>query len=121
MYGYWSSYTGNHNALFESSKEFPWEKKNLNMRGAGFNWLDAGASKHKIILSIAFYGRSFTLKDQNQFGLHAPINGPGPGEDGGFLRYYEVCIITIDNSIIISMVSDLFELHESKIYASMGR
>ncbi|CAH1101631.1 unnamed protein product [Psylliodes chrysocephalus] len=91
MYGYWSSYTGNHNALFESSKEFPWEKKNLNMRGAGFNWLDAGASKHKIILSIAFYGRSFTLKDQNQFGLHAPINGPGPGEDGGFLRYYEIC------------------------------
>ncbi|KAG5892108.1 hypothetical protein JTB14_008077 [Gonioctena quinquepunctata] len=91
MYGSWSNYTGIHNALFPSSKEDQWEKKHLNMHAAANNWLKAGISKNKLILSVAFYGRSFTLKDKNQHGIHSPIVGPGPGEDDGFLRYSEIC------------------------------
>ncbi|CAG9864178.1 unnamed protein product [Phyllotreta striolata] len=91
FYGFWSKYTGEHNALYPSSKEDKNEKKYLNMDAVAKNWLRAGLSKEKLVLSVAFYGRSFALKDPNQHGMRAPVTGVGPGIDGGFVRYYELC------------------------------
>ncbi|KAJ8980927.1 hypothetical protein NQ317_011570 [Molorchus minor] len=91
MYGAWSKYTGQNSPLYASSEEYEWEKQHLSVDVSAKNWLAAGMTKEKLILSIAFYGRSFTLADRSQHGIHAPIAGPGPGEDGGFLRYSEIC------------------------------
>ncbi|KAG5892107.1 hypothetical protein JTB14_008076 [Gonioctena quinquepunctata] len=90
MYGSWSTYSGNHNALYPSSKEFPWEKEHLNMNAVANNWLKAGITKNKLVLSVAFYGRSFTLKDSAQHSIYSLVEGNGPGEDG-WLRYSEIC------------------------------
>lgn len=56
-----------------------------------------GAPKDKLIIGIPFYARTFTLRDPNNNGLHAPINrdteGGPPGKytnETGFLAYYEV-------------------------------
>ncbi|XP_018569610.1 uncharacterized protein LOC108909691 [Anoplophora glabripennis] len=90
-YGPWSPYTGQNSALYASQVESSWEKNNLNIEAGVMNWLKLGVSKSKIVLTIAFYGRSFTLKDKNQNGLHAPFTGVGLGD--GFLRYSKMCTI----------------------------
>ncbi|CAG9817204.1 unnamed protein product [Phaedon cochleariae] len=92
MYGSWSSYTGNHNALYPSSVEYEWEKNHLSVHSAANNWLNAGLTRNKMVLSVAFYGISFTLKNSSQHTIHSPISGIGPGDDNGFLRYSEICI-----------------------------
>ncbi|KAJ8962567.1 hypothetical protein NQ318_000960 [Aromia moschata] len=90
MYGSWSSYTGQCSPLYASSVESDWEKQNLNLAAASNNWVNAGASKEKLSIGVAFYGRSFTLADPNQHGLHAPISGVGVG-DGGAINYRDIC------------------------------
>lgn len=90
FYGSWNTYTGHNSPLYPASVENNWEKNHLNIQAAAKNWMAFGIPKSKMILSVAFYGRSFTLKDRNQHGLHAPIVGAGPGDDSGFIRYSEV-------------------------------
>ena len=58
-------------------------------------WLNGGAPKHKLIMGLATYGRSYTLKNTGNTGLGASASGTGnmgthTGEKG-FLAYYEVC------------------------------
>lgn len=91
MYGAgWSSYTGEHTALYPSSQEYVWEKDHLNIDSITKLWLDRGLSKEKLVISVAFYGRSFKLKDPSQHGLHAPFDGPGVGDEGGIVKYSDV-------------------------------
>ncbi|XP_052071214.1 chitotriosidase-1-like [Mytilus californianus] len=58
-------------------------------------WLNGGTPKHKLILGVATYGRSFILRDTTQTGFDAPTNGAGtPGsftKEKGLLSYYEIC------------------------------
>lgn len=64
-------------------------------------WHSMGAPKHKLIVGVPFYGRTYTLGSKDNHGLRAPIkrwdknNGggePGPYTNAsGFLAYYEVC------------------------------
>lgn len=89
MYGSWSSYTGQCSPLYASSVEDEWERNTLNLAAAGNNWVNAGASKDKLAMGIAFYGRSFTLSDPNQHGLHAPFDSIGVGD--GAPNYREIC------------------------------
>lgn len=89
MYGSWSEYTGQNSPLYASSVESDWERENLNLAAGMKQWQEAGASNNKLIAGVAFYGRSFTLKDESKHGLHAPITGVGPGDDGS-LYYHEV-------------------------------
>lgn len=77
FYGPWSAYTGQNSALFESSIESAYEKKNLNTAAAAKNWIQAGAELNKLVVGVAFYGRSFTLQNVTNFGVHAPIVGAG--------------------------------------------
>ncbi|CAH2015450.1 unnamed protein product [Acanthoscelides obtectus] len=92
FYGPWSPYTGQNNALYFSSKEYVWERNHLNIAAAAKNWMDAGISKEKLVISVAFFGRSFNLTDPRDHDLRAPIRGAGPGVDGGFLRWSEICL-----------------------------
>ncbi|VEN52176.1 unnamed protein product [Callosobruchus maculatus] len=90
LYGPWHGYTGQNNALYFSSKEFNWHKNHLNVAASAKNWMNAGISKNKLVISVAFFGRSFNLTDKRDHGVLSPTTGPGPGGDGGFLRWNEV-------------------------------
>ena len=66
-----------------------------NVKAAVSYWLKSGAPANKIVVGLAAYGRSFTLKNSSQ---HTPgsltIGGGNPGpftKEGGFLSYYEIC------------------------------
>ncbi|XP_050505512.1 uncharacterized protein LOC114338869 isoform X1 [Diabrotica virgifera virgifera] len=88
FYGSWSLYTGNHNALYPSSKENGWEKQRYNLDAVAKTWLKAGLYKNKLVLGVAFSGVGFSLKDKSETGVHAPINkAPSFGE----IRYYTIC------------------------------
>lgn len=55
--------------------------------------MDAGAPAEKLILGVGVYGRTFTLKtDENKLGAPASAAGsPGPyTREGGMLGYNEV-------------------------------
>lgn len=90
FYGPWSQYTGQNSALYPSSVESDYERNNLNLAAGIRQWLNAGMSADKLAAGLAFYGRSFTLADPNQHGLHAPITGNGVGTEGA-LNYNEIC------------------------------
>ncbi|VEN52177.1 unnamed protein product [Callosobruchus maculatus] len=85
-------YTGQNNALYFSSKEYVWERIHLNLAASAKNWMEAGISKSKLVMSVAFFGRSFNLADKRDHDLRAPITGAGPGVDGGFVRWNEICL-----------------------------
>lgn len=56
-------------------------------------WLDGGVPKHKLIMGIAAYGRSFTLQTSDT-NLGAAASNRGTAGtftlESGFLSYYEV-------------------------------
>lgn len=58
-------------------------------------WLSQGVPSDKIVISIPFYGNTYTLKDseENQVGAPSTDAGrPGPFTDKpGFLAYNEIC------------------------------
>lgn len=61
-------------------------------------WLEFGSFKHKLIVGVPFYGRSYTLGSKDNHDLRAGIKkwvgggqaGPYTGEPG-ILAYYEIC------------------------------
>ena len=57
-------------------------------------WVQSGCPKHKLVIGMGLYGRTFTLKDPYQNGLMAPVKGAGKAgkytREKGFLAYYEV-------------------------------
>ncbi|GIY57504.1 acidic mammalian chitinase, partial [Caerostris darwini] len=59
-------------------------------------WINAGAAREKLIVGLATYGHSYTLRDARQTGVHAPSVGPGtPGpyvKEPGVLGFNEVCM-----------------------------
>lgn len=99
FYGHWSKYTGEHTALYPSSKEFDWEKKHLNLDAVTKNWIAAGLKKNKLVISVAFYGRTFKLKDKNKHDIHSLVVGAGPGD--GILEYSEVNLTHIKCTVLI--------------------
>lgn len=62
-------------------------------------WHSLGCPKHKLIIGMGFYGRTYTLGSADNNGLHAPVkkwdtNGGTPGKftnESGFLAYFEIC------------------------------
>ena len=57
-------------------------------------WAQMGCPRHKLIIGMGLYGRSFTLRDYHRNGLMDPVRGKGEAgkytKEGGFLSYYEV-------------------------------
>ena len=86
-----STQTGHNSPLYNSGLPNP----DFNTDFAVKLWLNGGAPKHKLIMGLATYGRSYTLKNTGNTGLGAPASGTGnmgtyTGEKG-LLAYYEIC------------------------------
>ncbi|GFT33597.1 chitotriosidase-1 [Trichonephila clavipes] len=94
FHGGWDKMTGHNSPLYARPEEDE-SQKTLNIDYAVNYWLKKGAPAEKLILGLAFYGRSFVLKDPEKNGLGVPVNGKGmAGEftrEQGFLGYHEMC------------------------------
>ncbi|KAH7961118.1 hypothetical protein HPB52_002989 [Rhipicephalus sanguineus] len=84
--------------------------------------LDRGASKRKLVLGVAFYGRVYKLANPKEAGLHAPIDFINKPERGAFLMsdnihaYFEVC-----KNIKFGSWNRSFDSEGMCPYASNGR
>nr|QQJ42557.1 imaginal disc growth factor 2 [Sogatella furcifera] len=58
-------------------------------------WLKRGVPRHKLIMGIPLYARTYTLKDANQWQPGSPVLSGGAEsrftQQPGLLAYYEVC------------------------------
>ncbi|KAI0235438.1 Acidic mammalian chitinase [Lamellibrachia satsuma] len=87
LHGAWDHKTGI-NAPFISGDS-------LNVQWAANYWMDNGCPSRKLVLGMAFYGRSFILSDKRQHGVGAPITGCGNKgpllEAKAVFSYQEIC------------------------------
>ncbi|XP_033754673.1 uncharacterized protein LOC117337653 [Pecten maximus] len=94
LHGSWDDVTGHNSPLFSRNSETE-EQKQLNMDWASNYWRELGAPKEKLNIGLASYGRGFTLKDEADHCMGAPVSGPSPAgtytREAGYLSYYEIC------------------------------
>ncbi|KAK7112902.1 chitinase-3-like protein 1 [Littorina saxatilis] len=94
FHGSWNSITSFNSPLYARAED-PRFSPELSVNWAVQAWLQKGAEAQKLVLGIAGYGQSFTLKDPSKHGVGAPTNGSG--KEGrwrrmeGQLSYYEIC------------------------------
>ncbi|CAH1396474.1 unnamed protein product [Nezara viridula] len=91
-HGHWEGKTGHVAPLYyNEGDEFPHFNGNFSVT----YWLDEGVPRKKLVLGMPLYGQSFTLRNESDTGLQAPISGPGMAGQftraAGFLAYYEIC------------------------------
>ena len=94
FHGAWEHETGFNAPLYKRQSETG-KAATLNADWAIADWLAKGCPKHKLVMGLATYGRSFTLQNPLKSGVGAPARGAGKrgpftGVDG-FLGYYEIC------------------------------
>lgn len=96
MHGPWEHHTGINAPLYASSKDNTPQEKELNVDACIKAWINAGVPPEKLVMGLGFYGKSFTLSNSHNHGLHAPIVSPGPAgpitAEPGMYAYYEVII-----------------------------
>jgi len=92
--GAWNEFTS-HNAPLHARSDESGLQAQLNIEFAANYWVAGGASKDKLNIALAAYGRGFTLMDSTENGYNAPVSGPSTAgqytREAGFLAYYEVC------------------------------
>ncbi len=93
-HGAWEQKTGHVSPLYGlSSDTYPQYNTNYTMQLL----LKMGARREKLVLSIPFYGQSFTLATAHQILAGPGVAASGPGDAGeltkqpGMLAYYEIC------------------------------
>ena len=77
LHGNWEEKTGHHTAMFD-----PDDIMGPTVSESAFNWISLGFPPSKIILGLASYGRTFTLKFPDQNGIGAPAIGNEIINDG---------------------------------------
>ncbi|XP_050746266.1 probable chitinase 10 isoform X2 [Drosophila biarmipes] len=94
-HGAWERQTGHVSPLYGSSSDkYPHYNTDYTMQLL----LEMGARRDKLILSIPFYGQSFTLQKSHHQIVGTGFPATGPGEAGewtkqpGMLAYYEICM-----------------------------
>nr|KAG5701014.1 hypothetical protein BaRGS_022725 [Batillaria attramentaria] len=92
--GTFDSVTGPNSPLFAHFTETG-KAAFLNVDWAARYWVDKGAPKHKLVIGVPVYGRTFTLTSFTDTDLGAPSRGGGNAgtytREKGFLAYYEIC------------------------------
>ncbi|GAB6023221.1 Chitinase 5 [Chamberlinius hualienensis] len=95
--GNWTGFADIHTPLNQRHFDAG-DYKTVNMNDGAALWERLGAPKEKLLIGLALYGRSYTLADVNNKGLHAPLQiGKTAGDAGpytkanGTLAYYEIC------------------------------
>ncbi|XP_048248854.1 chitinase-3-like protein 1 [Haliotis rufescens] len=92
MHGEWDKpmLVGHHAALYGTTTD-----PNLNVDAMASYWASLGIPKHKLLIGVPFYGKTFSLNDTSVNGVGAPAYGPGAAgkltHEEGTLAYYEVC------------------------------
>jgi chitinase len=76
LHGSWENITGINSPLKSRVGESD-EDSYLNIYSIVNYWLSKGLPKNKLIVGLATYGRTFTLKDDTSYGLGASAIGPG--------------------------------------------
>lgn len=98
--GNWAGFADVHTPLYKRPGLDEWAYEKLNVNDGSALWHSLGCPKHKLIVGMAFYGRTYTLGSPDNHGLHAPVkkwdtNGGTPGKysnESGFLSYFEICL-----------------------------
>lgn len=92
--GAWDTQTGFNSPLYPYAGETG-DRALFNLDWAANYWVQNGASKSKLVIGLATYGRCFTLTSASNNGLGAPVSGPCTAgtytREAGFLSYYEIC------------------------------
>lgn len=97
--GNWAGFADVHTPLYRRPGLDEWAYEKLNVNDGAALWHSLGCPKHKLVVGMAFYGRTYTLGSKDNNGLHAPVkkwdtNGGTPGKftnESGFLSYFEFC------------------------------
>ncbi len=67
----------------------------MNQEASINAWIELGAQPEKLVLGLAMYGRTFTLKTKKNTALDAPSKSAGKSgpftQADGFLSYFEIC------------------------------
>ncbi|KAK2140675.1 hypothetical protein LSH36_1280g00106 [Paralvinella palmiformis] len=94
FHGQWEKKTGHNSPLYGHEHEIG-DEKLLNLAFAASYWVERGTPPNKINVGLPLYARTFTLKDDKQNGIGAPVKSGGkPGKytrEKGYLSFYEVC------------------------------
>uniref|UniRef100_A0A6G1SCA5 chitinase n=1 Tax=Aceria tosichella TaxID=561515 RepID=A0A6G1SCA5_9ACAR len=97
--GNWAGFADVHTPLYRRPGLDEWAYEKLNVNDGSALWHSLGCPKHKLVVGMAFYGRTYTLGSPDNNGLHAPVkkwdtNGGLPGRytnESGFMAYFEYC------------------------------
>ncbi|XP_055609283.1 chitinase-3-like protein 1 [Uranotaenia lowii] len=95
LHGPWEPLTGHNAPLLPGPHDISPLQYELNVEAVVRFWLQSGAPAEKLVLGLPLYGRSFTLRFDNNHTIGAATSGPGQGGqysyEAGFLGYNEVC------------------------------
>lgn len=98
-HGSWNQQTGHNSPLFARSEQTG-DQQLLNQEATIDAWIELGAPAEKLVLGLAMYGRTFTLKSKKMNGMNAPATEAGKSgpytQAAGFLAYFEVCQLLKD-------------------------
>ncbi|XP_064455065.1 uncharacterized protein LOC135366323 [Ornithodoros turicata] len=94
--GTWNRFTDVHGILYKREGDRKYFQE-LTIEEGMKRLARLGAPKQKLMLGIAFFGRSYVLRDPNRHGIRAPIKTNVKAQAGPFVRsdevigYYEIC------------------------------
>ncbi|QQP56989.1 Uncharacterized protein FKW44_001837 [Caligus rogercresseyi] len=101
FHGKWEKQAGHNAPLYAPSSDSEWRKQ-LSVSFAANMWIKLGAPKHKMVIGMPTYGRSFTLANKRRYIVNsASKDGGKSGEytrEAGFLSYYEICEMLLDGA-----------------------